>query len=143
MLSEINLWAHSANLQNGNAIPIVNNQPTVMHGFYTQQNLGSASDHVYFNRFMEAGGWAYKYMYQRTVASGIVEISLAGTGETVVALASGDMYGTTLDNQFFSGTFTLAEREYKAINVKTIGRNASNTTNYLNRYTFLQMWRTS
>lgn len=141
MLSEVNLWADRATVQNGNALTLVNNQPATKHGFYTQQNPGSASDHIYFNRWMAAGNWAYAYQYQRTTASGIVEVTIASLAEIVTVIASGDMFGAAADNQMFTGTFTLDESEYKSINIKTIGRNAGNTTNYLNRLTLLQMWR--
>lgn len=140
--SEVNLWGDRANVQNGNALTLVNNQPASKHGFYVQQNPGSINDHIYFNRFMARGNWAFAYQYQRTTASAIIEIRVVDVDENIVILAAGDMYGTTLDNQMFTGTFALEFSGYKSINIKVTGRNASNTTNYLNRLTLLQMWRT-
>lgn len=137
--SELWLFGSSGQVKVGNALGMVIDTTTRFNQYW-QQNPAANGDKFNFRRNIDAGNWSYRYWYNRTTASAIVNIKIADQGGTVENVNL-DMYGAALVNQSFTGTFTATEGGSTTIDLEIVGRNAANTTGWLNRLICIEMWK--
>lgn len=137
--TELLLFGDSATVKNGNAIALVIDTAQRFNGYYAQ-NPSANGDKFEWTRWMDRGDWAYKLYYQRTTGSAQVNIKVSDAGGLVENVTV-DQFGATQANTVFNGSFTLTKGGETDITMEVTGRNAGNTTNWLNRVIALEMWR--
>jgi len=141
MNSLITLFPSNAAVKTGNALVLVVDA-TARINSYWQQNPSASTDKFSWDVWMDRGLYSFRWTYMRTTGSAIINLQISDAGG-VAENTSWDMYGTTLANQVFTGSFTLTEGGQTEIGMLVNGRNASNTTAYLNRTVMLEIWKTA
>lgn len=137
--SELNLWVHEASVISGNALA-VSALTTQFHNVIGLQNAPTINSKVRWTRFLSAGDWSFSYLYRRLTNGGVIDIYVTPDGgSTVTILNNHDTRGTTLDNQFVRGTFTLPVSGLCQIEIEVVATSLG--SNYGNTFTLLQLWR--
>lgn len=141
-LSEVHLYAYQAEVIAGNALAL-SALTTQFHNHIGVQSPVSLNSKLRWTRFLSAGSWAFRYLYRRVTNNGIIDIYATPTragATTVIVLDNQDLRGTTLDNQFVTGTFTLIESGQYYIEIEVVATSLG--SNYGNTFTVLEMWKT-
>lgn len=138
--NEVNCWVHEAAVIAGNPLA-VSALTTQFHNVIGLQNTPTINSKLRWLRYMAAGSWSFSYLYRRLTNGGVIDIYVTPpVGSTVVALNDHDTRGTTLDNQFARGSFTVVTGGLQTIEIEVVS--SSSGSNYGNTFTLLQMWRT-
>lgn len=139
MNTNVLLFGDTATVKTGNAIALVIDAAQRFNGYY-QQNTAANGDKFSWTEFLSPGVWAYKWYYQRTTGSAQVNIKISDAGGLVENVTV-DQFGATQANTVANGSFSLTVGLETEITMEVTGRNAGNTTNWLNRTIALQLWK--
>jgi len=92
-------------------------------------------------RWMAAGDWSYRITGVKNNASGILTFEVTDSLGAQAFIGTHDFYNSAaLNNQFFTGGFTLAEAGRTVLDFKTLSKNASSSS-YQQQITCLELWK--
>jgi len=137
--TEVLLFGDSADVKVGAALTLVIDAAQRFNGYYNQ-SPSTSGDRFAWTRWLDRGTWSYRWYYQRTAGSAIINLKVSDAGG-IAENVNVDQFGTTLANQVATGSFTLTKGGETEISMQVNGRNAGNTANWLNRTIALAMWR--
>jgi len=133
------LFPATATVKTGNALALVIDATARLNSYW-QQNPSASTDKFSWDVWLDRGEYAFRWTYMRTTGSAIINLQISDQSG-IIENTNHDMYGTTLANQIFTGSFTAPEGGETEIGMLVNGRNASNTTAYLNRTVLLEIWK--
>jgi len=141
--ARVSLWHRWAQIAAGNALQ-VNVDATVLYGHYVRQNTAASGDETYQDCWLSAGTYAYRVLYYRLTVNGQLDLLLVYQPDSSITtiVTAAEMYGTALQNQVISGTFTISNSGQYKLHFKIATKNAA-SSGFGAPLTMTEIWKTS